>query len=72
MDSLSSFMILGDMFLHHHEVIFDKENNRIGFINNHRVLTGYVEGEWMSWIANSIGLGVILSIGGMIIGLKKK
>lgn len=42
----SPSLILGDLFLHHHQVIFDKQKNRIGFINNNRSLIYYVDSHW--------------------------
>lgn len=36
------FIILGDLFLQHNTVIFDKENSQMGFIDNYKQLTPYM------------------------------
>lgn len=37
------FIILGDMFLQHNTVIFDKQNNKMGFIENYVELEPFIE-----------------------------
>ena len=58
-DSIS-FVILGDVFLQQHFVLFDKTNSRIGFINNHRSLVSYIQTKILARILKYIGFGVIL------------
>lgn len=42
---LASFAILGDNFLQHNTVIFDKLNNQIGFIGNYKQLVQYISND---------------------------
>ena len=55
------FVILGDMFLTSQTVVFDKTNNRIGFLDNHMNLVNYLESGWINVVLNVIqGILVIL------------
>ena len=39
----AGFIILGDVFLQHNTVIFNKESNKMGFIDNYRKIDPFVE-----------------------------
>ena len=66
------FMILGDIFLQHHAVIFDKKNNKIGFINNHRTLSIYFDGELIPIILNILCIGMVVAAFMILVCRKKK
>jgi hypothetical protein len=70
-ESSIDFVILGDLFFHHQTIIFDKENNRIGFINNHRtvnIIPGY---NFIITIFNSFAiLSLIVAL--FILGMRKR
>lgn len=53
------FLVLGDIFLHHHKVIFDKDNNRMGFLNNVKHLYLYVDNSLILTILNLMPIGLI-------------
>jgi len=48
------FIILGDIFLVHHFVLFDKTKSSVGFINNHKKLTLFIKNSFivttLSWM----------------------
>jgi hypothetical protein len=58
-DSIN-FVILGDVFLQQHFVLFDKLKSRIGFINNHRSLVTYIQTNVLTSILKYVAFGVIL------------
>lgn len=65
------FIILGDIFFHGKTVIFDKPNNRIGFISNAKAITVYPNSNWVYYALDSIGiLGLISAI--LILMLRRK
>jgi hypothetical protein len=65
------FLILGDVFFHHRVVIFDKEKNRIGFIDNSRLIEIYPNSDVLVYILNGLGIGLILAAI-LILGLRRK
>ncbi len=67
-----SFMILGDVFLHHHAVIFDKSANKIGFINNHRHLILYFHSKYIVMLLNFVSVGIIIACGMILLCRKKR
>jgi len=55
-----NFVILGDVFLQQHFVLFDKLKSRIGFINNHRSLVTYIQTNILTSMLKYLAFGVIL------------
>lgn len=70
-DSFADFIILGDIFFHHQTIIFDKQNNRIGFVNNHKIVNIYPNGNVLVWIFNAMTVFALLVVM-FILGLRKK
>ncbi len=64
-DSIS-FVILGDVFLQQHFVLFDKTHSRIGFINNHRSLVSYIQTKLLAKLLKYIAFGVIFVTFGVV------
>ena len=57
------FIILGDIFFHGKTIIFDKPNNKIGFISNAKAITVYPNSGWIYYALDIIGiLGLIVAI----------
>lgn len=57
-----SFIILGDIFLTTQTVIFDKNNNRVGFLDNHFALINYLQADWINVFLNIIqGCTIVLA-----------
>jgi len=70
-DKFSDFIILGDIFFHHQIVIFDKGNNRIGFINNYK--TPYIFFSNNLIEALIVFISFLISVSGIfILFLRKK
>lgn len=65
------FLILGDIFFHHRVVIFDKEQNRIGFVDNSRLIELYPNSETLVYLLNGLGVGLTLSAI-LILAMRKK
>jgi hypothetical protein len=59
LDSIN-FVILGDVFLQQHFVLFDKANSRIGFINNHRHLVTYIQTKFIALMLKYLAFAVII------------
>lgn len=55
-----SFIILGDVFLQHNTVIFDKQKNQMGFIDNYKKLYPLLPSENYIYIFDCLELGLIL------------
>jgi len=55
------FLILGDIFFHHRVIIFDKEQNRIGFVDNSRLIEIYPNSEFLLYVLDALGLGLLLA-----------
>lgn len=70
-DSIN-FVILGDVFLQQHFVLFDKGKSRIGFINNHRSLVSYVQTKVLVKLLKYIGFAVVLATVGVVFVKDKK
>lgn len=65
------FIILGDIFFHDKTIIFDKQNNQIGFISNSKTITVYPNDNFVYWILDIIAiLGLITAI--FILMMRKK
>ena len=62
-DNSSSFpfAIFGDAFLQHNTVIFNKDKNQIGFIENFRKLAPYVQ-SWLNWAIFSMSCVLVLAL----------
>jgi hypothetical protein len=69
--SIVDTLILGDLFFHHRLIIFDKANNQIGFVSNHKMVNLYPSSDWVLWILNAIALLSLLVVV-MVLGLRKK
>lgn len=61
-----NFVILGDVFLQQHFVLFDKIHSRIGFINNHRHLVTYIQTKILGQILKYLSFGIIIITLGVI------
>ena len=70
-DSNIDFVILGDLFFHHQTIIFDKENNRIGFINNHRTVNLFPNHNFIISIFNSFAVFALI-VALFILGMRKR
>jgi len=64
-------VILGDLFFHHQIIIFDKSNNQIGFVNNHRNVNIFPNISGFGPIINLLTLTAIL-VAVCILALRNK
>lgn len=65
------FMILGDIFFHGKTIIFDKPNNRMGFISSDKAITVYPNSILVYYALDIIGiLGLIVAV--LILMLRRK
>ena len=69
-DSINDTLILGDLFFHQRLIIFDKDQNRIGFVSNHKMVNLYPS-VWAGYLLNILGIMSLLVIF-MILGVRKK
>ncbi len=68
--SINETLILGDLFFHQRLVIFDKQNNRIGFVSNHKMVNLYPN-QWALIILNILAvLSLVVVV--MVLGLRKR
>lgn len=61
-NSMSSLTILGDNFLQHNTVIFNKKDQSVGFINNFRQLYQYIDDMGVIVMFNILWIVAILAI----------
>jgi len=54
-------MILGDLFFHHQIVLFDKQNNRIGFVNNFKIVDLYPSADTVYLIMDVLAVCLLLA-----------
>lgn len=71
MDSNIDFVILGDLFFHHQTIIFDKENNKIGFMSNHRTVNLFPKHNIIITIFNSFAVFALI-VALFILGMRKR
>jgi len=69
-DSINDTLILGDLFFHQRLIIFDKDQNRIGFVSNHKMVNLYPS-VWAGYWLNILAIMSLLVIF-MILGVRKK
>lgn len=69
-DPMMDLLILGDIFFHHRLIIFDKANNQLGFVSNHKVVNIYPSNSSVIWILNALALTSLLVVV-MVLGLRK-
>lgn len=65
-------IILGDVFFHDKTIVFDKKNNKIGFISNSKNIFVYPQEEWVLYIFDAIALLGIASAVAVLMMRKKK
>ena len=66
-------IILGDIFLQNYIVIFDKEENKIGFIENFTPLTPFIDNENLIYAFKFVQVGLLLSgVAVLLLTMKKK
>ena len=66
-------ILIGDIVLEHYIVIFDKEEKKIGFIDNFIQITPFIENEKMFYAFKFVQVGILLSgVTILIITNKKK
>lgn len=69
-DPLIDLLILGDLFFHQRLVIFDKENNQIGFVSNHKLVNLFPNSPWVLITLNILAL-LSLVVVVFVLGLRK-
>ena len=52
-------------------IIFDKENNRIGFVSNHKVVNLYPNSNALVWIMNGLVVLALLVVL-FVLGMRKQ
>lgn len=66
------FIILGDMFLQHNTVIFDKTENKMGFIENYIELDPFVYDDNLLYVFDFLEIGLVLAGVGLCLLANKK
>ena len=66
-----NFVILGDIFFHGKTIIFNKLENKIGFIGSQKAITVYPNSNWTYWVMDGIGgLGLVVAV--LILMLRRR